>query len=138
MTFIKLEDHINWIIDAHQNYPKKPGGDIRYWDKKTPYSIHPIWCAMTMLTETKLPEELRINGAIALLYHDVLEDTTKGLPDNLPSKVVEMISDMTFHGGIEEENIKQIADTGADEVAVGSSLFNGSVEENMRKLQNAL
>jgi len=41
-------------------------------------------------------------------------------------------------GGIEEENIKQIADTGADEVAVGSSLFNGSVEENMRKLQNAL
>lgn len=100
-----LNDHIAWVIDAHQNHPKKPSDAIRFWDGKTPYYIHPIWCGMTMLTETGLPDKLRWDGALALLYHDVLEDTTKGLPNGLSAKVVDYVNGMTF-SGIEEEMIE--------------------------------
>jgi hypothetical protein len=34
-----------------------------------------IWCAMTIMTETMLDESARLNGYLALMWHDVLEDT---------------------------------------------------------------
>ena len=46
---------------------------LRKWDKFTPYSIHPIWCAMTILHETQLPKKLRILGYKVLLFHDAIE-----------------------------------------------------------------
>lgn len=41
-------------------------------------------------------------------------------------------------GGVEVNNIKKIADAGADEVVIGQSLFQGDIEENYRKLQEAI
>jgi (p)ppGpp synthase/HD superfamily hydrolase len=79
----------------HRDYAKKSSNRTRKWDKKTPYSIHPLWCATTILTETSLPEDMRENGYLALLYHDVLEDTTANL-SGLPEKVNYLIKQMTF------------------------------------------
>lgn len=41
-------------------------------------------------------------------------------------------------GGVEVNNIKKIADAGADEVVIGQSLFQGDIEENYRKLREAI
>jgi len=98
-----LKKHINYIINAHTLYPKTARNKSRYWDKKTPYYIHPIWCAMTILTETSLPKNLRENGAIALLYHDVLEDTNAKLPKSLNKKIKSYVEQLTFYKGFEEE-----------------------------------
>jgi len=70
---------------------------VRKWDNMTPYSAHPMWCAMSLLTETSLPEKLRTNGCKALMWHDVLEDTTLTvLPDDTPQLVFQYVTDMTF------------------------------------------
>lgn len=98
----ELPDHISYVIDAHQNHPKSSGKDVRYWDRKTPYSIHPIWCAMTLLTETKLDQDIREDGAIALLFHDILEDTTKPLPANISPRVKTLVEEMTFETSTQE------------------------------------
>ncbi|MBI4154345.1 hypothetical protein HY501_03335 [Candidatus Woesearchaeota archaeon] len=58
---------------------------------------------MTILAEIKLPEETRYNGALALLYHDVLEDTDAALPEGLPERVVHLVQAMTFPQGSEQE-----------------------------------
>lgn len=100
---IDLNSHINWVIDAHMNHAKSVKDSVRFFDNRTPYFIHPIWCAMTMLTETRIREHLRWNGAVALLYHDVIEDTTKKLPKTLPVSVKKLVEGMTFSGGIGEE-----------------------------------
>ncbi|MBI4057789.1 ribulose-phosphate 3-epimerase [Candidatus Microgenomates bacterium] len=44
---------------------------------------------------------------------------------------------ISVDGGVNEEDIKQIARAGADEVIVGESLFKGDVEENIRNLLKA-
>lgn len=106
---VRIKQHIDYIFDAHQLHPVSPQNAVRLWDKITPYSIHPIWCAMTILTETKLPKHLREDGAITLLYHDVLEDTTVGLPNGLKPQIIKSIQDMTFPKGIAQE-IKEIWD----------------------------
>lgn len=87
---------------AHADAPTKPSKAVRKWDNKTPYGIHPTWCAMTILTETILSEELRVIGAQALLFHDVLEDTTAELPEIIPPKVVQLVKEMTFASSDEE------------------------------------
>lgn len=106
---MNLKSHFAFIINAHQSHPKKRGNAFRSWDQKTPYSIHPIWCAMTILTETALPRKLREEGYITLLYHDVIEDTTKKLPSSFNKNIYALIRDMTYQGGINEE-MKQIWD----------------------------
>lgn len=106
---MELEEHLKFIIEAHRDHPVKPVNRVRLWDKKTPYSIHPIWCTMTLLTETRLPEQLREEGGLALLYHDVLEDTTVSLPRKLSLSVKRLIQDMTFSQGITQE-MRQIWD----------------------------
>lgn len=104
---ITLQSHIDFIIAAHQFHPKSPDKSVRLWDRKTPYCVHPIWCAMTILTETTLPKSLRENGVLTLLYHDILEDTTVKLPSNLKPLIIKYIQDMTFPNGITQE-IKEI------------------------------
>lgn len=91
-------DHVAYVIRAHRDRPITPGAATRRWDKKTPYSIHPIWCAMTILTETALPYDVREDGSLALLYHDIREDTTAGLHPGLPERVVAWVDGMTFEG----------------------------------------
>ncbi|MBI1979096.1 MAG: hypothetical protein HYS62_03505 [Candidatus Aenigmarchaeota archaeon] len=100
---MNFENHLQYVIQAHGEYPLRPENATRRWDGKTPYSIHPIWCAMTLRTETSLPEELRETGSIALLYHDVLEDTKAGLPEDLPERVRHLVREMTFLGGMTQE-----------------------------------
>jgi hypothetical protein len=94
---------INHAIAAHIENPKSPDDAIRFWDKKTPYVIHTIWCGMTLLTETKLPEDIRIPGYQALIWHDVLEDTNLPLPEGTDGEVARLVGEMTFASFKEEQ-----------------------------------
>jgi len=87
---------IAYIIDAHQNHPTKPSKAYRKWDGKTPHYTHPLWCAMTIAAETGLDSHLRQEGIVALLYHDVQEDTTVPLPEWITPAVKERVQEMTF------------------------------------------
>lgn len=87
---------IKFSFDAHSKKPTKPSKAFRKWDEKTPYGIHPAWCAITLLHETALSEETRNIGCLALLCHDVLEDTTANLPENFPEKARQLVQEMTF------------------------------------------
>jgi hypothetical protein len=61
---------------------------------------------MTLLSETKLSQEFRFAGFQALLWHDVLEDTTLPLPDETSTEVRNLVEEMTFKSFEEErENI---------------------------------
>ncbi|MBI5034497.1 MAG: hypothetical protein HZB51_28575 [Chloroflexi bacterium] len=107
-----LKLSINYAIEAHQFNPQKPNNALRFWDMQTPYAIHPIWCAITLLTETKLPDEIRIPGYQALLWHDILEDTTISLPDDASDTVKQLVQDMTFQNFDDEiEHLWEKSDT---------------------------
>jgi len=88
---------IQFMVNAHIHHPKTEKDAVRFWDNKTPYIIHPTWCAMTLLTETSLSEEIRFDGYQALLWHDILEDTTvTELPADTSATVRCYVQDMTF------------------------------------------
>jgi len=102
---MNLQD-IAYAADAHSSYAKKPSKATRKWDGKTPYAVHPIWCASTIATETMLEERVRNEGIQALLYHDVIEDTTRPIPEHLCERVRQHILDMTFENSdVEMEQI---------------------------------
>ncbi len=95
---------IQYAMQAHIYNPKTDNDTFRFWDRKTPYIIHPTWCAMTLLTETSLDEGIRINGYKALLWHDILEDTKiTELPDETPENVQSYVREMTFNSFSEEK-----------------------------------
>lgn len=98
----QLQPHIDWVMKTHSQYARKPREAVRFWDGKTPYFIHPLWAGLTILTETKLPERVRWEGALTLLYHDILEETTRQLPRSLPAQVKRNVQAMTF-ANIDEE-----------------------------------
>jgi (p)ppGpp synthase/HD superfamily hydrolase len=79
-----------------------PNKAFRKWDGKTPYAIHPTWCSMTLLAETRLPEHIRHDGARALLMHDLLEDTTQNLPEDTSETVRQLVLDVIFKNSDEE------------------------------------
>lgn len=93
---------IQHAIEAHSQHPKTPQDAIRLWDQTTPYVIHPIWCAMTLLAETRLSDEIRYNGYLALLWHDILEDTNLPLPADTDEEVARLVQEMTFTSFREE------------------------------------
>ncbi len=97
-----LSELISFVFNAHTLHPKKPSKAFRKWDGQTPYATHAVWCAMTILTEETLPEDIRSNGAQTLLLHDVLEDTTTKLPEGLTEEVIWMVEEMTFTSSAEE------------------------------------
>lgn len=90
---------IGFVIEAHRDYPRKPSKAFRKWNGRTPYHIHPLWCATMLSTETALDDKTREEGAQALLYHDILEDTTRPLPDWLSPRVCYLIEQMTDKRG---------------------------------------
>lgn len=95
---------IEFATESHIEKPRTPNDMVRFWDKRTPYTIHPIWCAMTLLTETSLDEDIRLNGYQALLWHDVLEDTKVNvLPEGTPDVVRQYVQEMTFDSFSEEQ-----------------------------------
>ncbi|NCQ54623.1 hypothetical protein GW797_00075 [Candidatus Parcubacteria bacterium] len=93
--YSNLNEHVKFVMKAHE-------GDVRGWDMETPYAIHPLWCSMTIYSETTLPKQIRDEGAVVLLYHDILEDTKLNLPDNLTPDEVDGIIQMTFTGMTQE------------------------------------
>ncbi|MDP2669133.1 MAG: hypothetical protein Q8P07_04845 [bacterium] len=102
MTAQRLAKMVSKTFLAHAEKPAKPSKAVRKWDGKTPYGIHPVWCAMTLLAETTLPEKFRVTGALALLFHDVKEGTTAELPKGLLREVVRLVEGMTFESSDEE------------------------------------
>lgn len=100
------EDIINAIYKtfaAHEAWAKTPQKRVRKWDGKTPYAVHPIWCGLMVLHESGIPEEDRYDYAEALFYHDILEDTTAGIPLGVSERVRWLVDGMTFYGGTAEE-----------------------------------
>lgn len=104
-TFDFLERVHQFMIEAHSNFPRKASKGFRKFDGRTPFWVHPSWCATTLLAEESLPEELRVRGAHALLLHDVVEDTTIPLPADTPAEVVTLVETMTYAGGFAEERV---------------------------------
>ncbi|MFL5803378.1 MAG: hypothetical protein ACJ8CR_16755 [Roseiflexaceae bacterium] len=92
----ELAAAIQYTIRAHSKFSNTPREAVRLWDSVTPYAIHPIWCATTVLTETTLPESIRYPGYLALLWHDILEDTQLGLPPDVRPEVRTLVEEMTF------------------------------------------
>lgn len=101
----EFEENILITVKAHSpHFVKKKQNAIRFGSQKTPYSIHPIWCAMTFLTETRLPIKLRKIGYQALLFHDILEDSNFPLA-NTNIDVYSLVKEMTFKS-LDEEILK--------------------------------
>lgn len=98
----KLSGVIAYSVFSHAERPTKPSKAVRKWDGRTPYGVHPVWCGVTLLQETALPEEIREVGAEALLFHDLLEDTTVDLPEGTSPRVRELVEGMTFASSDEE------------------------------------
>ena len=88
------EKDIKYVMNAHTNHARKPSKAFRKWDGKTPYYVHPIWCAITIATETKLDEKTKNEGIQTLLYHDLLEDTTKNLPEWLSPRIKYLVEEL--------------------------------------------
>jgi len=89
MVSYNLKDY---IVDSIKRYENS----TRRFDNKTPYFIHPLWCSMTILSETNLPTKLRKIGYITLLYHDILEVSSYKLPEYLPKEVKKYVKLMTY------------------------------------------
>lgn len=92
----RLAEVTAYVIRAHDMQARESRKRFRKWDGATPYAIHPVWCATTLLTETTLPEQLRSDGAIALLQHDLLEDTTAPLHPSTTAAERRLVEEMTF------------------------------------------
>lgn len=103
-----IVDSVAFAKHAHIDSPISPDDAVRFHDRSTPYIVHPIWCAMTIMTETLLDESVRTNGYLALMWHDVLEDTHAQLPDDIEDGVRELIEGMTFASfAVEKETVWQ-------------------------------
>ena len=105
MDYVKFEEYIAYVRDAHQNHARPQAKTLRTFPsgEQEPYFTHPLWCALMILGDTQLPNTIRHDGALALLFHDVLEDTTVPLPADLSPEVQHLVQEMTFMGGFDEE-----------------------------------
>ena len=104
----QIVDSVAFAKSAHIDSAISPEDAVRFHDHSTPYIVHPIWCAMTIMTETMLEESFRLNGYLALMWHDVLEDTHAQLPDDVSDEVRELIQGMTFASfAVEKEAVWQ-------------------------------
>ncbi len=97
MNYRQLLGYINIVAEAHQEKENKHGKVLRKLPsgEENPYFLHPLWCSIMILSEPNLQKDIRENGAIALLFHDILEDTTIDLPPEIPEIVKKLILDMT-------------------------------------------
>jgi len=98
----QLQKLINLTVLAHSILADKPGKSVRKFDNTTPYAIHPIWCAMTILAEENLSLEIRELGAEVLLLHDFDEDTKAGIPDYTSEKTKHLLLQMIFQDSAHE------------------------------------
>lgn len=105
LILAQMPDTIAFVINAHTSHAKTPGDATRRHDRKTPYWVHPVWCASMVLHEATLSEEVRIPGAQAELLHDVGEDTTISIPEWVCPEVQELVKLMTFTSSEEESRL---------------------------------
>lgn len=103
LTGDTLAEHISFVINSHDKKARKESKRFRKWDGETPYAIHPIWCAMMLLSETRLPADLRDRGAKVLLLHDAPEDTAADL-SSFDWQTRQRVEAMTFESFDEEMN----------------------------------
>lgn len=73
---------------------------------KVPYLIHPLWCAMILITDQRISWKERELGFQALILHDVLEDTSLKLPRWVKPAVKALVKEMTFKSW--EEALREI------------------------------
>ena len=103
----QIERSLRFATEAHTEHPLRDKNAVRLWDGSTPYIVHPAWCAMTILCEPTLDETIRLNGFMALMWHDVLEDTCitslpKDTSPDIVEYIVEYVEQMTFKNFDEE------------------------------------
>lgn len=98
----EFEWAIRHAIAAHGDHWKTEKDAVRFHDKKTPYAVHPIWCATTILAEPDLTDEIRRIGYRVLLWHDTLEDTELALPRSTDPEIAGLVREMTFSSFDEE------------------------------------
>lgn len=91
---------LDFAYSAYQEH-NQSGQELRQHGK-VPFIVHPMWAAMMMLADQRLPFELREIGYQALLLHDVLEDTNAELPDWIDPEVARMVEDMTLPDDFKE------------------------------------
>jgi len=89
LTARQIVDAITFAVLGHDNYARKPEFRFRTWDNETPYGVHPVWCAMTILFEASLPKRTRVYLVKLLLFHDLEEDTTAGFPEDTERETIE-------------------------------------------------
>ena len=93
---------IDFTYSAHQEHNTRK--DYRQGGK-VPFVVHPMWCALTILNDQRIPFEERYLGFQILLLHDVLEDTDLPLPDFIEPEVIEGVKQMTHDTWEEEQEI---------------------------------
>lgn len=102
-----LKRLLDLIYSAHQEHNTRK--DFRQ-DGKVPFIVHPIWCALTILNDQRIPFEERELGYQVLLLHDILEDTSLEIPDYVDQKVLDCVGEMTHDTWEEEQNIENKSD----------------------------
>ena len=102
MDATRLVSVLTHVILTHANEPIKPEKAFRKCDGKTPASIHPILCAMLLLHETSLSEEIREKGWETLASHDIFEDTGGALTQEATEEIIRLVTGMTFKNNVEE------------------------------------
>lgn len=105
MDHRRFIEYIAFIARAHQEKVLPTAKALRTFPsgEKSPYFTHSLWCAMMLWLDSALPESIRYPGAQALLFHDILEDTSEQLPDDVSDEVRYLVQEMTYKGGFNEE-----------------------------------
>jgi len=93
---------LDLVYSAHHEHNTRK--DFRQGGK-VPFIVHPIWCALTILNDPRIPFEERELGYQVLLLHDILEDTSLEIPDYVDPKVLEYVKEMTHNTWKEEQDI---------------------------------
>lgn len=98
IDYKQYTEYVKYVAEAHQEKVLPTAKALRTFasGEKNPYFSHTLWCSMSALLETRLPESIRDDAAIALLFHDILEDTSAPLPESLTPGAVKLIQDMTY------------------------------------------
>lgn len=96
IEFDEMIQYLQLAWDSHQHHAKTPEDLVRRHDDTTPYFVHPAWAAMSIMQEPSLPLGMRWMGFRVLTLHDVLEDTTQGIPEWVPLEVRENVKLMSF------------------------------------------
>lgn len=101
--FKKLFD---FAFEAHQLNVNEHGSTTRqHQQENVPFVVHPYWCALMILNDTSIPRKQRELGFKVLLLHDVVEDTTLPLPNDLLDEVVQLVGEMTYKNFAEEKEL---------------------------------